>query len=129
MSEPGIQKRESNKPFLTGDKKMHITDENSNPNLDDLLSKVELNKVPDAHFRIRKSEIDDAKRVDFDSLQKKWTEQRRQEQKDKMNLEIEAETARVRAEILNKYKAEESAEAKKRAAYLKLAQAISKLEY
>ncbi len=108
---------------------MHITDENSNPNLDDLLSKVELNKVPDAYFRIRENEIDDAKRVDFDSLQKKWVEQRRQEQKDKMNLEIEAETARVRAEILQKYKAEESKEAKKRAAFLKMAQAISKLQY
>ena len=44
-------------------------------------------------------------------------------------LEIKAETARVKAEILNKYKAEESAEAKRRAEYLRMAQAISKLRY
>ena len=108
---------------------MHITDENSNPNLKDQLSKVELNKVPDAHFIIRENEIDDAKKVDLDSINNKWAEQYRKEQREQMELEIKAETARVKAEILNKYKAEESAEAKRRAEYLRMAQAISKLRY
>lgn len=108
---------------------MHITDENHNTDLDNLLSKVKINEPPTPNITIRQSEIDDAKKVDLDSINNKLAEQYRKEQREQMELEIKAETARVKAEILNKYKAEESAEAKRRAEYLRMAQAISKLRY